>query len=359
MRQDGHVIHIDASEGEGGGQVLRTALALSMVTGQPVLLENIRARRPKPGLMRQHLTCVGAAQAVSGAQVDGATPGGQTLRFTPGPVRGGDYHCSVGTAGSVMLVLQTVWPALLLADAPARLTLQGGTHNPMAPSFHFVEQAYAPLVRRLGAAATLQLRRCGFYPSGGGEVHAELHPAGPEGLQPFDLTERGPLIGRHAECLVPGVRRSVAERELGVLRDQLGWAHDHRAIPVTRQNEGPGNALLATLHHAHVTEVFCSIGEKSRSAETVGEDVVRQVQHYLGSNAALGPHLADQWALPLGLAVWRSGRAARYTCTEVSLHASTNFQTIGRFLPVQFEAHPLPDGQAVQVEVRPAGDNAA
>ena len=356
------MIHIDASQGEGGGQVLRTSLALSMVTGQPVLLDKIRARRPKPGLMRQHLTCVTAAQTISGAQVDGATLGSQTLQFTPGPVRGGEHQFSIGTAGSVMLVLQTVWPALLLADAPARLTLQGGTHNPMAPSFHFIERAYAPLVRRLGAEAELRLRRCGFYPGGGGEIEVDLHPAGPDGLQPFDLTERGALLDQQVECLIPGLKRSIAERELEVLRDQLGWTIDHNAIPVTRQNEGPGNALLATLRHAQVTEVFCSLGEKARSAEAVAKDVARQVKRYLGSAAVLGPHLADQWVLPLALAVWRSGRTARYTCTDVSLHAVTNFRTIEQFLPVRIESHPQPEGQGVQVVVTlaktPTGDNA-
>ena len=352
------MIHIDASQGEGGGQVLRTSLALSMVTGQPVLLDKIRARRPKPGLMRQHLTCVTAAQAISGAQVDGATLGSQTLQFTPGPVRGGEHRFSIGTAGSVMLVLQTVWPALLLADAPTRLTLQGGTHNPMAPSFHFIERAYAPLVRRLGAASALRLRRCGFYPGGGGEIEAELHPAGAAGLQPFDLIERGAWLGQQPECLIPGLKRSIAERELEVLHEQLGWAFDHTAIPVMRQNEGPGNALLATLRHEHVTEVFCSLGEKTRSAESVAKDVARQVKHYLGSTAALGTYLADQWVLPLALAVWRSGRAARYTCTDVSLHAATNFSVIGQFLPVRIDTRPLPKGQGVQVEVAPTGDNA-
>jgi RNA 3'-terminal phosphate cyclase (ATP) len=350
------MISLDASQGEGGGQVLRTSLALAMVTGQPVRLDHIRARRPRPGLMRQHLACVSAAQALCGAQVEGAEPGSPTLRFVPGPVRGGEHRVSVGTAGSVMLVLQTVWPALLLAAVPARLTLQGGTHNPMAPSFHFVERAYAPLVRRLGAGADLQLRRCGFYPGGGGEIVADLRPAGPDGLQPFDLVDRGALQGHQADCLIPGLRRSIAERELQVLRDQLGWTIDHAAIQVMRQNEGPGNALLATLRHAQVTEVFCAIGEKSRSAEAVADDVVRQVQHYLGSGAALGPHLADQWVLPLALAVWRSGRPAAFTCTEVSGHACTQFDVIARFLPVVIETQALQaPGRGVRVRVARRG----
>jgi hypothetical protein len=152
------MIEIDGSVGEGGGQILRTSLALAMCTGQPFTLSRIRARRPKPGLMRQHLTCVLAAAEVCGAEVVGAELGSATLRFVPGPVRAGDYRFAVGSAGSCTLVLQTVWPALMLADAPSRLHLGGGTHNPMAPPFHFLQRAYAPLMRRLGAPASLTLR---------------------------------------------------------------------------------------------------------------------------------------------------------------------------------------------------------
>jgi RNA 3'-terminal phosphate cyclase (ATP) len=175
------MIELDGSVGEGGGQILRTSLALSMCTGQPVTLNNIRAKRAKPGLMRQHLTCVDAAREVSGAQVQGAELGSQSLAFEPGRVRAGDYRFNVGTAGSCTLVLQTVWPALLLAGERSTLTLQGGTHNPMAPPFHFLERSFAPLVRRLGAGVSLTLRRHGFYPAGGGEMQATVEPAPPAG----------------------------------------------------------------------------------------------------------------------------------------------------------------------------------
>src|ERR1700749_1235704 len=136
------MIEIDGSVGEGGGQILRTSLALSRCTGQAFTLARIRARRAKPGLMRQHLTCVQAAAAVSGTRVQGAELGAGTLVFEPGAVKPGDYAFSVGTAGSCTLVLQTVWPALMLAEAPSRLTLAGGTHNPMAPPLHFLGRVY-------------------------------------------------------------------------------------------------------------------------------------------------------------------------------------------------------------------------
>jgi len=347
------MIEIDGSAGEGGGQILRTSLALSMCTGQPFALSRIRAGRAKPGLMRQHLTCVNAAAEVCGAQVQGAELHSQSLRFTPGPVRAGDYAFNVGTAGSCTLVLQTVWPALMMASAPSRLKLGGGTHNPMAPPFHFLVRSYAPLLRRLGANADLVLRRLGFYPAGGGEIEATLWPAA-ELLQPFDLNERGGRVQGYAECFAPALPRSVARRELEQLGACLGWDAAQLREAATRQNEGPGNALLATIEHAQVCEVFTAFGEKGVSAERVAHALAREVSAYQSSEAALGPHLADQWALPLALALWQRGGTASYTCTELTPHARTNFEVIERFLPVRFSATPFGhEGSAWQVLARP------
>lgn len=340
------MIEIDGSTGEGGGQILRTSLALSMCTGQPFALSHIRAGRPKPGLMRQHLTCVNAATEVCGAQVQGAELNSQSLRFTPGPVRAGDYAFNVGTAGSCTLVLQTVWPALMLAAGPSRVKLGGGTHNPMAPPFHFLERSYAPLLQRLGARAELVLRRLGFYPAGGGAIEATIWPAR-DLLQPFDLNERGALREAYAECFAPALPRSVARRELEQLGVELGWQPAQLREAATRQNEGPGNALLATLVHEHVSEVFTAFGEKGVSSEQVAHAVASELRAYEGSEAALGPHLADQWALPLALALWQRGGSASYTCTELTPHARTNFEVIERFLPVSFSVAPAGRGWTI------------
>jgi RNA 3'-terminal phosphate cyclase (ATP) len=345
------MIDIDGSVGEGGGQILRTSLALSMCTGQAFTLARIRARRAKPGLMRQHLPCVTAAAAVSGAAVQGAELGSGTLVFEPGAVKAGEYAFSVGTAGSCTLVLQTVWPALMLADAPSRLTLSGGTHNPMAPPFHFLERCYAPLLRRLGARSELALRRHGFYPAGGGEIEVTIAPAG-EALCPFDLTARGARIEGYAECLAPALPASVARRELDALARALAWTPEQLRTSVVRQNEGPGNALMATLAYEHVTELFTQFGEKGVSSEAVASAIVRELRAYEASTAALGPHLADQWALPLALAVWRRGGAAAYTCTALTDHATTNFAVIERFLPVRFETEAIGGGSRVSVIAR-------
>ena len=346
------MIDIDGSVGEGGGQILRTSLALSMCTGQAFTLSRIRARRAKPGLMRQHLTCVNAATEISAAAVKGAELGSGTLVFEPGTVKAGDHAFSVGTAGSCTLVLQTVWPALMLADAASRLTLSGGTHNPMAPPFHFLERCFAPLLRRLGAASELELRRHGFYPAGGGEIEVTIHPAA-DALRPFDLLERGASLQSYAECLAPALPASVARRELDALARQLAWAPEDLRTPVVRQNEGPGNALMATLAYEHVCELVTQFGEKGVSSEAVANAVVREVRAYEGSTAALGPHLADQWALPLALAVWRRGGSAAYTCTELTEHATTNFAVIERFLPVRFETEATEGGWRVSVARSP------
>jgi len=327
---------------------LRTSLALSMCTGQPFTLMKIRAGRAKPGLMRQHLTCVNAAAEVCGAEVQGAELNAQTLCFSPGRVRAGNYNFNVGTAGSCTLVLQTVWPALLMADAQSHLKLGGGTHNPMAPPFHFLERSFAPLMRKLGAKVEITLRRLGFYPAGGGEIEVTIWPTAGE-LQPFNVSERGAKVEGYAECLAPALPRSVARRELEHLGAALGWSDDQLREAPARQNEGPGNALMATLVYEHLTEVFTEFGEKGVSAEKVAHDLVRQVRAYQVSHAALGPHLADQWTLPLALAVWKRQREATYSCTELTPHAKTNFEVIERFLPVKFSTGASGNGWQVAV----------
>lgn len=342
------LIELDGSTGEGGGQILRTGLALSMCTGQPLAIQRIRAKRPKPGLMRQHLTCVQAAVAVCGAKVEGAELGSQTLVFEPGPVRAGDYAFNVGTAGSCTLVLQTVLPALMLCAEPSRVSLSGGTHNPMAPPFHFLERSFAPLLRRLSVGLDLELRRLGFYPAGGGELSAVVRPTA-GGLLPFDLTDRGPVQEAYAECFAPALPSAVAVRELAALARALGWSGEQLRTPAVRQNEGPGNALLATIAYAHVSEVVTVFGEKGVSAEQVAGALVKEVRAYQASEGALGQHLADQWMLPLALAVVERGGAASFTCTELTEHATTNIGVIERFLPVRFDVVPGDASSCVRV----------
>ncbi|MEO6327104.1 MAG: RNA 3'-terminal phosphate cyclase, partial [Thermoanaerobaculia bacterium] len=234
------LVVIDGSMGEGGGQVLRTSLALSLVTGRPVRVENIRAGRKKPGLMRQHLTSVQAACAVGCARVEGAELGSREVRFEPGPAQGGEYEFSVGTAGSTTLVLQTILPALLVAEHPSRIRLCGGTHNPLAPPFDFLQRVFVPLVNRMGPKMEASLVRPGFYPAGGGECVVTVEPC--RKLSRIDLTERGAVLRRLACATVSRLPRSIAERELACVAGLLGWGPESLSA-VQAESPGPGNVV--------------------------------------------------------------------------------------------------------------------
>ena len=352
------MLSINGALGEGGGQILRTALALSMCTQQPFTLNHIRAGRAKPGLMRQHLACVHAAAQISCAQVEGAALSSQHLVFAPQAVQAGDYAFNVGSAGSCTLVLQTIWPALMLAGAPSRIRLTGGTHNPMAPPFHFLARSYAPLLRKLGAGVELHLRRLGFYPAGGGEMEALIAPAR-AGLRPYDILVRGALQTAYAEGFAPGLARSIVRKELHAVQAATQWGDAQLIEGACRQNEGPGNVLLATLAHENVCEVISSFGRKGTTAEEVAAQLLQEMAAYQAhgeAGAALGAHLADQWALPLALAVWQSQTAASFTCTQLSEHTQTNCTVIAQFLPVVFTTEEW--GQGWRISIAPQADKA-
>lgn len=335
------VLHIDGSQGEGGGQILRTSLALSMITGTPIRIEKIRARRSKPGLMRQHLTSVLAAARVSGAHVQGAEVGSREISFTPSGVEPGVYHFAIGTAGSTTLILQTVLPALLLASGSSRITLEGGTHNPKAPPFEFLERTFLPLVERMGARVEVSLARAGFYPAGGGRLEAVIHPAG--SLSPLDLLDRGEIRGRRGMVLLANLPGHIAERELRHLAKNTSWPEGALEIRVL-DSAGPGNAVLLELKSDAVTEVFTGIGEVGLAAEKVADLAVQEMRTYLAAAVPVGEHLADQLLLPFALAGGGSFRTL-----PLSLHARTQIDLIPRFLDVRFEVEE--EGEARRVRV--------
>lgn len=322
------MIELDGSQGEGGGQILRTSLALSMITGTPFRVTNIRANRAKPGLMRQHLVAVQAAAQVCGANVPNAEVGSSSLEFRPGRIIAGDYSFSIGTAGSSTLVLQTLLPALLYAGKPSTVLVCGGTHNPMAPPVPFLQRAYGRVLDMMGARVDIQLRRYGFYPAGGGEVVAAIEPC--PALRQVALMERGQLRRAWSEAIVAGLPGAIAGRELQRVGERLGWSGDQLRLIAPPPGQGPGNALLVTLEYEGITEVFTAIGEKRVRAESVAETVVAEVEDYLASSGAVGEHLADQVMLPMALA-----GGGEFTMHRVSQHAITNADVISRFLPVQ------------------------
>jgi RNA 3'-terminal phosphate cyclase (ATP) len=319
------MIHLDGSRGEGGGQILRTALGLSLLTQKPFRISQIRAGRSKPGLMRQHLVAVESAAKIGNARVEGAELGSRELSFTPGPVQPGDYHFAIGSAGSATLVFQAVLPALLTAKSPSKLTLEGGTHNPFAPPYDFLERAFLPQLRKTGAEVTLELERPGYYPAGGGRMHVHIQPVAH--LNPFTLLERGAERRRVVTATVAALPGQVARREIDTFGERLGWPASQRKIETERRSSGPGNVLVAEIEYEHLTEVFVGFGEKGVSAEQVANGVAEQVEAYLAGDAPVGEYLADQLLLPLALA-----DGGGYRTGEPSLHTTTQVETLKFFL---------------------------
>ena len=330
------MLTIDGALGEGGGQVLRTSLALSAVTGKAFSIQRIRAKRAKPGLLRQHLTAVRALAEICGAQVSGAELGSQALIFEPGAVKHGDYRFAVGTAGSATLVFQTVLPALLAVQGTSRIVCEGGTHNPMAPPFEFISQTFLPLLQRMGATVNAKLVRPGFYPAGGGQFEACIE--GGATLRPLELMTRGDVHAVSIKALVSQLPDRIAVRELKVLASSLAdYPIDAETARV--DSAGPGNVASVTIRAASLTETFTAFGEIGVRAEAVAQRLAREVRNYLQSEAPVGEHLADQLLIPCALV---GGGAFR--TTQPSLHTRTNAAVIGMFLPVEIdvqEATPL------------------
>ncbi len=326
------MLTIDGASGEGGGQILRTSLALSLHTGEPFRAVRIRAGRKKPGLLRQHLACVEAAAAISGARVEGARLGSLELGFHPGRVRAGEYAFSVGHgAGSTTLILQSVLSALALAEGPSRLTLEGGTHNPFAPPFDFLARTFLPLLARLGPRVEVSLERPGFYPAGGGRLRVAIEPA--KQLAPLELVaERGALRRRQARAL----SARLPERELARLAERLGLKASELVAQELDPRAGPGNALCLELESEALCEVLCAFGERGKPAEAVADEVAAAALRYLASGAPVGECLCDQLLLPLALA----GRGALRTLAPSS-HTRTNLEVIARFLPLRVREQAL------------------
>lgn len=327
-----NLIEIDGSQGEGGGQILRSSLGLSLVTGRPVRLSRIRAGRQRPGLQPQHLICVEAAARVGNAQVIGGSIGSQELVFRPTAIVGGVFEFDIRTAGSATLVLQTVLPALMLTSGSSRVSVTGGTHNPFAPPVDYLDRVYLPQLKRLGPSVELRLERYGFFPAGGGKVIAEITPSAQ--LAGFDLLERGALLEHSVRALVARLPLDIARREVKTVLDELGWSPNSGRAEEVGSN-GPGNVVMATVESANCCELVSEFGKRGVPAEQVAKRVARGVQAYLSHDAPVGEHLADQWMLPLGLAVWQNGQSYQFRTGPLSPHATTHLEILEIFLGVK------------------------
>ena len=341
------MVHIDGSDGEGGGQIVRSALTLSLVTGIPTTIENVRARRKRPGLMRQHLAAVLAAQKISQAELEGAEIGSRKLVFRPGPVQNGEYDFRIGSAGSATLVLQTVLPAMVHGQGETRLSIEGGTHNPMAPPFEFLTHVYLPLIKKMRADVSCSLVRHGFYPAGGGRIEAKVSRSRFGGLE---LMDRGPLKYRRVTALVARLPPHIAHRECDTIRLESGWNRDAAfAVQEISDSAGPGNVVIVQLEYENVSEVISGFGKKGVPAERVAKQTWRAAQSYLESDVPVGTHLADQLLLPMGLAAHFSGAASQFRTMPLSQHAQTHIAVLQRFLEIKVFVEQESNGTTVQI----------
>ena len=331
------MITIDGSEGEGGGQVLRYSAALSLLTNEPFTIRNIRGGRAKPGLMRQHVTALEAACAIGGAECSGLTVGASELTFRPGSVTPGEYYFAVGTAGSTGLVLQTVLVPLMLADAPSKLVIEGGTHAVAAPPFEFLHKTLLPVLERMGPKISVTLERHGFFPRGGGRIVVDIDPAP---LRPVECVTRGGFKAGKVEALVAGIPFDVADRELKTARKVLNdWPDEAFASVQLPAENGPGNALLMIAEFDHVTEVMSGFGKLGVPAERLAKTAARRMAGYLETQAFAGPYLQDQLLLPFAMA----GGGA-FTTVKLSEHTRTAAKLIERFSARSFRFSDTDDG---------------
>lgn len=316
--------HIDGSMGEGGGQVLRTSLTLSMCLQAPVVITNVRAGRAKPGLLRQHLAALRAAAEICGAQLSGDALGSTEVRFAPGALRAGTYEFRIGSAGSSTLLVQTVLPALALLDTPSTIVVHGGTHNGMAPSVDFLELSLFPLLKQMGVRVDSKLHRHGFYPIGGGRWEVTVHPW--RQPAPLELRGRGSWIEHRAQVTSSQLQAHIAERELARVARKLGWP-DEALSSCDVGSLGPGNIVSLRSRFEHVTEVFEAVGGLGISAERVAGRAIRDARRYLAAGYAVGEYLADQLLLPMVL-----GAGGEFTTGALSSHSRTNIALINRWL---------------------------
>ncbi len=324
-------VFIDGSSGEGGGQILRTSLTLSCITSKAVHIENIRAARRNPGLARQHLSCVRAARQICNGQCTGAELGSQVLDFQPGPVQSGNYSFDIGSAGSASLVVQTILPALFLADKPSTVTVTGGTHNPLAPPFDFLRESFLPAIAAGGFKADCELTKHGFFPAGGGKMIFQIQPRQQNAEHAINFCEPSEKSQIHARIYTAMLPENIAKRQRKLLLDSKLDIEKIEHIEAT-DSDGPGNCVMLRLSGSDKTTVFTAFGMRGKPSQKVVGNVVGLAKNFLAGGAAIDRFLADQ--LLIYLAISKKGC---FTTNELSSHLLTNIETINKFLPLDFD----------------------
>ena len=343
-------IRIDGSYGEGGGQLLRTAVALAAITGRRLSIHNIRAKRPQSGLAPQHLAALRAVGELCGASVNGLALRSTALTFEPGELRGGRYDFDVGTAGSITMVLQALLPVLVACGRHSEITVHGGTDVRKAPPLDYFREVTLPLLERMGVRAEVTLRRRGYYPRGGGEVTLVVAPAR---LRPFDAVTAGPVPRIHGLAHVAGIDVGIAVRMRDACLAALpGGGPVEPRIEIAQlapeQAVGTGGAIVAWVQTESSVLGAGRVAERGIRAETLGSAVGVELRADLESGASVDMHAADQILVYLALA-----RGGSFSTRSLSSHAQTAIWLIEQFLPVRFET--ATEDSRVMIRVTPVG----
>jgi RNA 3'-terminal phosphate cyclase (ATP) len=326
------MIQIDGSVGEGGGQVLRSALTLSVVTGKGMRIVKIRKKRSSPGLRPQHLQAVRAAAEVCGAELKGDSLGSEEIQFTPREIRSGRYHFSIPTAGSTSLVLQTVFLPLTLAKRPSQVTIQGGTHVKWSPCYHYLDWQWLFYMKRVGYKGEVSLTKAGYYPKGGGEIQAAIEPV--KGGNPLQVVERGKLIQIRGLSAVTNLPDHITRRMRDRVVSRLGGHYPLNDIRIKEiQGHGQGAFIVLLVEFENSQACYFSLGERGKRAEVVADEVVDQVLAFLATDGCIDTYLGDQLLLPLALV----SEPSQLRVPEITAHLVTNAKIIQQFIPVEFE----------------------
>lgn len=327
------MLEIDGSFGEGGGQVLRTSLSLSCLLNKPFRIFNIRKKRKKPGLMPQHLMGIRALKLISNANVKGDSIGSTELLFEPVEVKAGYYSFDIGTAGSTSLLLQAILLPLVFAKDTSSLSLKGGTHVPFSPSFHYLSEVFIPMISMLGIKVKANIESYGFYPKGGGKINIEITPAGLDSIRGVNLLERGRIKRLKGLSGVGNLPLSIAERQReAALKMIETQGLDAEIETLSVSTPGQGTFIFLKLETDNCLAGFSSLGERGKRAESVGEEVSKNLLDYYSTPACLDPHMADQIVLYLAVAKSESS----FTTSMISNHLLTNLWIIEKFLGTQY-----------------------
>ncbi len=323
------MIEVDGSHGEGGGQIMRTSLAIASLLGEDLRIYNIRRKRPKPGLARQHLVSVRAIREITQAEIEGARLGSTELTYRPGKIKPGKYKVDIGTAGSISMVLHTLLPVCLFAGQPMELLIRGGTDVKWSPPVDYLKHVFLPIIGKMGVRAKIEIQSRGYYPKGGGIVRAAVHPL--PSLRALKLLELGAVAGIRGIAHSSNLPCHIVERMANAAENKLNYPCSIEHECGKGFSTGTGIVLWVTGENSFLGS--SSLGEVGKRAEKVGEEAAAQLVEELQANAPLDSHMSDQVIPYLALAEGTS----RVRVAKLTNHVTTNIYVVEKILSLKFK----------------------